>query len=251
MDIQQLRSSIFELYAPLEDQRQYLVFDHARGNLLIDVPPFSERALRLLRGTGPAGLLLLTNRARAADAHLYRDSLGVQIAVHSDDADAVVGGPDVVIGDDELLRPDARALRLKGPGGAGESEGATVVMLRKAGGVLVVGDLDLASDAARPLLQLEFSAILSSGRPPVWNAGKDLVLRAQEELPRQRRRFGILLDAPWHKAYRGRLENLMTPNPIVPVEETSEREAAMGPTTLVVSQTTRNKQAQTRRPEQG
>src|SRR5947209_4205864 len=45
MDIQQLRSWIFELYDPLENERQYIVFDAARGNLLIDIPPYSERAL--------------------------------------------------------------------------------------------------------------------------------------------------------------------------------------------------------------
>ena len=54
MDIQQLRSSIFELYEPLENDRQYIVFDAARGNLIVDVPRYSERAVRLIRGTGPA-----------------------------------------------------------------------------------------------------------------------------------------------------------------------------------------------------
>ncbi len=65
MDIQQLRSWIFELYAPLDDERQYIVFDAARGNLLIDIPPFSERALRLILGAGRASLLIATNAARA------------------------------------------------------------------------------------------------------------------------------------------------------------------------------------------
>jgi hypothetical protein len=81
VDIEQLRSWIFELYEPLENERQYIVYDGERGNLLIDAPPFSERALRLVRGAGPASLLVATNAARAADAAKYREALGLQIAV--------------------------------------------------------------------------------------------------------------------------------------------------------------------------
>ena len=58
MDIHQLRSWIFELYEPLENERQYIVYDEQRGNLLIDAPPFSERALRLVR---PGGLIAFDN----------------------------------------------------------------------------------------------------------------------------------------------------------------------------------------------
>ncbi len=244
MDIQQLRSWILELYEPLEDQRQYIVFDAARGNLLIDVPPFSERALRLIRGTGRASLLVVTNVIRAAEASRYRDELGVQIAAHADDAAAVTGGPDLVLGDDEMLRPDARALRL-----SSDREGATVVLVRKAGGVLVCGDLDLASPAARPLLSCDFSSVLSANREPMWNAGRDALRALQHELPKPRKRFGILLPPPWDRAYAGRLEDKMYPHErIVPEEETAAREAAMGPTTLVVSRTTPDKQARAPRP---
>src|SRR5207253_10996412 len=84
--IHQLRSWIFELYEPLENERQYIVYDGERGNLLIDAPPFSERALRLVRGAGPASLLVATNPARAADAAKYRDALGLPVAVHADRA---------------------------------------------------------------------------------------------------------------------------------------------------------------------
>src|SRR6266851_1717446 len=123
IDIHQLRSWIFELYEPLENERQYIVFDAARGNLLIDLPPFGARPLRLVQGTGRASLLVATNAAHA------------------------------------------RAIRVKDKG-----EGATVVLLRKAGGVLVCGDLDLASEAARQLEKLEFSVVLSARRSPMWNA---------------------------------------------------------------------------------
>jgi hypothetical protein len=41
----------------------------------------------------------------------------------------------------------------------------------------------------------------------------------------------------------------MLPNSLVPTERTAEREAAMGPTTLVVSRVTPDKQARAPRPE--
>src|SRR5256886_6039054 len=208
---------------PLENERQYIVYDEQRGNLLIDAPPFSERALRLVRGAGPASLLVATNAARAADAGKYREALGLQVAAHADDADGIPGGPDLVLGDDELVRPDARAVRVHANG-----EGATVLLLRKAGGVLVCGDLDLASDAARALLPLSFSVVLSARRSPMWNAGKDILLALQDTLPKPRKQFGILLQAPWDRAYKGRLEDKLVPHdPIVPREVTAPREAAM------------------------
>ncbi|HYV21203.1 MAG TPA: prolyl oligopeptidase family serine peptidase [Candidatus Bathyarchaeia archaeon] len=244
MDIHQLRSWIFELYEPLENERQYIVYDEQRGNLLIDAPPFSERALRLVRGAGPASLLVATNAARAADAAKYRQALGLQVAVHADDADRVPGGADLVLGDDELVRPDARAIRV-----AANGEGATVLLLHKAGGVLVCGDLDLASDAARTLIPLNFSVVLSARRSPMWNAGKDNLLALQDELPKPRKQFGILLQAPWDRAYKGRLEDKLVPHdPIVPREVTAPREAAMGPETLVVATAARELVERPRRP---
>ena len=244
MDIQQLRSWIFELYEPLENDRQYIVYDAERGNLILDVPRFSERAVRLIRGSGPAALILVTNAARAREAARFRDAIGVQVAAHAEDAAAVEGGADVVLGDDERVRPDARAIRLRG-----EGQGATAVLLRKAGGILVSGDLDLTTPAARGLLPLEFAVVLSAQRPPIWNAGKDILLSLQQELPRPRKRFSILLDAPWDRAYKGRLEDKMTHNdPIVPREVTVRREAAMGPETLVVSEAARERVARAPRP---
>src|SRR5207249_1619751 len=149
MDIQQLRSWIFELYDSLENERQYIVFDSTRGNVLVDIPEFGPRPLRLIQGTGSAALLIATNPARAREAERYREALGVRIAAHADDAANIAGGADVLLSDDELVRPDVRTIRVRG-----KREGATVVLLRKAGGVLVCGDLDLASDAARELSTL-------------------------------------------------------------------------------------------------
>ncbi|MEO8632207.1 MAG: alpha/beta fold hydrolase [Chloroflexota bacterium] len=244
MDIQQLRSWIFELYTPLDDERQYIVFDAVRGNLLIDIPPFSERALRLILGAGRASLLLATNAARAAEAHRYRETLGVQIAVHEDDAAAVTGGADLVLKPDDLVRPDTRVVRVRG-----EGPGATVVLVRKSGGVLFSGDLDLASDGAKELLSLEFSSVLSSKRAPIWNAGRDGLLQLQRELPKPRKQFGILLPPPWDRAYKGRLEDKMYHHDIiVPKEDTAAREAAMGPETLVVASATRETIESAKRP---
>ena len=244
MDIQQLRSWIFELYTPLEDERQYIVFDAARGNLLIDIPPFSERALRLIQGAGRASLLLATNASRAAEAHRYRETLGVQIAVHEDDAAAVTGGADLVLKPDDLVRPDTRVFRVKGKG-----QGATVVLVRKSGGVLFSGDLDLASEGASQLIPLAFSAVLSANRAPIWNAGRDVLLQLQRELPKPRKQFGILLPPPWDRAYKGRLENKMYHHDvIVPKEDTAAREAAMGPATLVVASATREAGEKAKRP---
>lgn len=244
MDIQQLRTWIFELYEPLENDRQYIVFDADRGNLIIDVPRYSERAVRLMRGCGPASLLVVTNASRAAEAARFRDAIGVQLAVHKDDASAVEGGPDVLLDDEADLRHDARAFRVRADG-----QGATVVLLRKAGGVLVCGDLDLASPAGRELLGLEFSVVLACQQPPTWNAGKDILMQLQRELPKPRKSFSILLDAPWDRAYKGRLQDKMYPNKaIVPEEVTVGREAAMGPETLVVSDAAREKMERAPRP---
>lgn len=247
MDIHQLRSWIFELYEPLEDERQYIVFDSARGNLLIDAPPFSERALRMIRGAGPASVLLITNGAHGADAARYRDALGVQVASHEDDASSIPGGADLVLKDRELVRPDAQVIRVGDDG-----DGATVVLGRKAGGVLFCGDLDLGSDAARGLTALQFSAVLSARRPPMWNAGRDTLLFLQRELPQPKKRFGILLSPPWDRAYTGRLEDQMKPNPIiVPQDQTAAREVAMGPDTLVVAQQVRARTEAAPRPARG
>lgn len=246
MDIQQLRSWIFELYDPLENDRQYIVFDADRGNLVIDVPPYSERAVRLMRGTGDPALIVVTNAVRARQAARFRDAVGVQIAAHADDASAIEGGADVTLSDDELVRPDARLVRVRGENGPA---GGSVLLLRKAGGVLVVGDLDLSAPAAKALLALEFSAVLSSRSSPQWSAGKDTLMALQRELPKPRKRFGILLDAPWDRGYKGRLEDKMYHNdPIVPREVTSPREAAMGPETLVVADATREKMERAPRP---
>ena len=96
---------------------------------------------------------------------------------------------------------------------------------------------------------LRFSAVLSARRSPMWNAGKDDLLALQHELPKPPKQFGILLQAPWDRAYKGRLEDKLVPHdPIVPREVTAPREAAMGPETLVVATAARELVERPRRP---
>ncbi len=168
----------------------------------------------------------------------------MQIAVHEDDAAAVTGGADLVLRPDDLVRPDTRVVRVRG-----EGQGATVVLVAKSGGVLFSGDLDLASEGARQLIPLAFSSVLSSKRSPIWNAGRDMLLQLQQELPKPRKQFGILLPPPWDREYTGRLEDQMYHHDvIVPKEGTAVREAAMGPETLVVASATRESLEQAKRP---
>src|SRR2546427_793593 len=66
-----------------------------------------------------------------------------------------------------------------------------------------------------------------------------------------RKVFGIPLQAPWDRAYRGRLDDKLPPNdPIVPRGVTAPREAAMGPATLVVAAAARELVEKPRRPLQ-
>src|SRR5258707_6448241 len=124
-----------------------------------------------------------------------RTAHGGQIPPHADDAALVPGGADLVLKNEDLVRPDAKVIRV-----GDEGDGATVVLGRKAGGVLFCGDLDLGSDAAGQLTKIQFSSVLSARRPPMWNAGRDTLQFLQRELPQPRKRFGILLQAPWDRA---------------------------------------------------
>jgi dipeptidyl aminopeptidase/acylaminoacyl peptidase len=90
---------------------------------------------------------------------------------------------------------------------------------------------------------------LSSNRPPIWNAGRDVLLQLQRELPKPRKQFGILVPPPWDRAYKGRLEDKMYHHDIiVPKEDTAAREAAMGPATLVVASATSEATERAKRP---
>src|SRR5206468_12815357 len=79
--------------------------------------------------------------------------------------------------------------------------------------------------------------------------GKESLLAMQGELPQPRKSFGIFLQAPWDRTYKGRLDDKMYPHdPIVPRDATAPREAAMGPATLVVARSARDLVERPRRP---
>src|ERR671935_20122 len=83
----------------------------------------------------------------------------------------------------------------------------------------------------------------------IASSGNGRSFALQEELPKPREQFGILLQAPWDRAYKGRLEDKLAPHdPIVPRASTAPREVAMGPATLIVANTARDLVERPRRP---
>ena len=245
VDIHQLRSWIFELYEPLENERQYIVYDaHAATSSSTfrrsaRAPAGSSKELAVRRYWSPRTPRPARKRHRSSARRSASASPYTRTTLPRSEASPTwcsrttsCCGP--------MRARSACEFTARGP---------PVVLLRKAGGVLVCGDLDLASDAAHELMKLEFSAVLSSGRSPMWNAGKDTLLQLQRELPKPRKLFSILVPPPWDRAYTGRLENLMAHNEkIVPREATAPREAAMGTSTLVVARQSRDLIDRAKRP---
>lgn len=253
MDVQQLRSWIFELFDPLTQDRTYIVFEH-EGALLIDLPPFQRRALVRILGTCDPALVFFTHAGRALDADRWREALpDARFAIHEDDASNVAGGADLRLKDGDALTPLATVVHV-----GAHTPGASALLLRLQGGVLFAGDavigtpdgrLRLPDESYAPvdkvragierLRALEFSSVLSTHGTPVWNAGKDRYLALLNELPKPKRRFGYLTDTPWDLAYRGRLQDQMVHNPIMPEAHTIDEAAAHGPATLVPAWETR------------
>ena len=188
MDIHQLRSWIFELYEPLENERQYIVYDFARGNLLIDIPPFSARASRLIEGTGRPSLLVATNAARAKEAEKFRETLGVAQCEHK--ATRSFGGEPDVSRRRRAPRRNARATEYA------TARGHAVLPCAKPAACCMRRS-NLASDAAHERIKLE-SLVLSAGRAPMWNAARTRCsaaarVRSQEWFPSSSHR-------PWERA---------------------------------------------------
>ena len=105
------------------------------------------------------------------------------------------------------------------------------------------------SDAAHELMKLKFSAVLSSGRSPMWNAGKGHAAPAAARAAEAAQAVLHPLPPPWDRAYTGRLEDLIAHNEkIVPREATAPREAAMGTSTLVVARQSRDLIDRAKRP---
>ncbi len=253
MDIQQLRSWVFELYDPLTEERTYILLHGQDGEdgLLIDLPPFDRRLAIQIRGICDPRLVFFTHADRARDLEPWRDALiDTEFAIHEADADAVAGGVDLRLGDADLLtrEPETRIVHL-----GARTPGASMVIASVSGGVLFTGDAvtgnangtlslpdpsyadpDRVRAGIEKLRGYEFSAVLSAHGRPVWSAAKERYLELLRELPRPRRRFGHLLDAPWDRAYL-RVRSQMAPNPLVPTNETIAEAAGHGPSTLVTA----------------
>lgn len=246
MDIQQLRSWIFELYEPLRNDRTYILL-HGRDGVLIDVPAYSDRVARQIRGVCDPRLIFFSHAGRAAEVDKWRAAFPeIQLVAHEADAERIAGGVQHAVGDGEFLTRDPAA-RLVHLGAL--SAGHSVVLVGVPGGVLIVGDLltttadarlalpegvdaAAARDGLEKLRALEFSALLTETGAPIWNAAKERYLELMHELPRRRTRFGHILDAPWDPDYI-RVKPQMSHNPLVPENKTIAESAGHGPSTLV------------------
>lgn len=247
MDVQQLRSWIFEIFDPLTEDRTYVLFDR-RAATLVDLPRFDRRAVLRVLGTCDPVLVFFTHAGRAAETEKWRAALpGVKFAIHEADAGAVPGGVDLTVRDGDRLTAEAEVVHV-----AAHTPGSSALLVHRAGGVLFPGDAVIGREDGRlalpdasyaptekvragieKLRAYEFSSVLSTHGRPVWNAGKDRYTALLAELPRPEKRFGHMVDAPWDRYYRGYLQDQMVRNPITPSAETIEQAAAHGPSTLV------------------
>ena len=247
MDIQQLRSWIFELYEPIPEERTYAILTGHDG-VLIDLPPFERRVALQILGVMTPRLVFFTHARRAGDIAQWRDALaGARFAIHEADASSALGEIVPAKDGDLLWRvPETRVVHL-----GSRTPGESMVLAKVPGGVLFVGDALVVTAAGKlalpderyapdervraglePLRAYEFSAALAAHGRPIWSAAKERYLQLLNELPRPQKRFGHLLDAPWDRAYL-RVRTQMSHNPIVPQAETIEAAAGHGPSTLV------------------
>lgn len=247
MDIQQLRSWIFELYEPVPEGRTYAILTGHDG-VLINLPPFDKRAALQILGVMTPRLVFFTHARRADELGPWRDALpDARFAIHEADATREMG--EVVLAKDgDLLwrAPETRVVHI-----GTRSPGESMVHVQVPGGVLFVGDaLEVTArgrfalpderyateEAVRAgldrLRQQEFSAALAAHGRPIWSAAKERYLELLNELPRPKKQFGHLLDAPWDREYL-RVRRQMSHNPIVPQAETIAEAAGHGPSTLV------------------
>ncbi|OLC58067.1 MAG: hypothetical protein AUH85_01825 [Chloroflexi bacterium 13_1_40CM_4_68_4] len=247
MDIQQLRSWIFELYEPVPEERTYAILTGHDG-ILIDLPPFDRRVALQILGVMTPRLVFFTHAHRTTDIELWREALpDARFAVHEADLSMVRGEVVPAKNGDLLWRaPETRVLHI-----GTRTPGESMVITKVPGGVLFAGDALVVSASGavalpdarygtdediraglEKLREYEFSSMLSAHGRPVWNAAKERYLQLLNELPRPHKRFGHLLDAPWDRAYL-RVRTQMSHNPIVPQAETIEEAAGHGPSTLV------------------
>ncbi|HHX39542.1 MAG TPA: MBL fold metallo-hydrolase [Armatimonadetes bacterium] len=121
------------------------------GNILIDTPPGQESVFSAIEMLGGASILFITHRDTVGDAWLFRERLGVRVAMHPDDADFLTGAPpEIELSDGLYLTPETRVLHAPG-----HSPGSCALLLERAPGALFPGDVVIADAEGRLQLPLE------------------------------------------------------------------------------------------------
>lgn len=121
------------------------------GNILVDTPPAQESIFSSIEMLGGAAILFITHRDTVGDAWLFRERLGVRVAIHADDADYVSGPPpDIEVSDGMRLTPEARVIHAPG-----HSPGSCALLLEREPGVLFSGDVVITDAEGHVQLPLE------------------------------------------------------------------------------------------------
>lgn len=168
-------------------ERCYLIATD-EGNILVDTPPADEETWSAISKVGGAKFLFITHRDDVGEAPIFRERLGLRVAIHKEDAAYVTGCPvDIPLKDGERITRDTQIIHLPG-----HSPGSSAMLLSRHGGVLFTGDALLghkegtlrlppeqfssdpegARASVRRLLEYDFAAILSARGHPILSDGR-------------------------------------------------------------------------------
>lgn len=161
------------------------------GNILVDTPPGVEEIFNAIEMLGGARILFITHRDTVGDAWLFHERLGVEVAIHPDDAAFVTGCPVAIQARDGVrLTSDTRVIHAPG-----HSPGNCALLLERGDGVLFSGDVVItdeegrlrlpldnysqdprrARDAVSRLLKHQFGALLPAHGRPILSGALDRV----------------------------------------------------------------------------
>ncbi len=185
---QRLLQGIYQLSSGWE--KCYLVRT-PEGNFLVDTPPAQEDIFSSISALGGARCLFITHRDTVGDAWLFRERLGLEVAIHRDDAESVTGCPvDRRLQDGDRLVPGTMVIHAPG-----HSPGCCALLLERDGGILFSGDViitdehgDLrlpldgysedprrARDAVSKLLRAPFRVLLPAHGAPILEGAQEHV----------------------------------------------------------------------------
>lgn len=171
-------------------ERRYFVRT-PEANLLVDTPPAHEEVFSAIQMLGGARFLFITHRDTVGDAWLFYERLGVQIAMHPDDAGFVTGAPvERPVRDGDHLTTETRVIHAPG-----HSPGSCALLLERQGGILFSGDVIItdangelrlplegysdaprrARDAVSRLLRHPFEALLPAHGAPILTGAHERV----------------------------------------------------------------------------